>query len=98
MVSVPKALNRPTGIGRDNVNAQTAGASAAVTFDHWYNKARQRTYQTVDDNSWWLSGGGGELGQLLDQQREPVHGSRFDLADLYGEGRPADRRHLHLRL
>jgi RHS repeat-associated protein len=47
------ALNRPTGISWDNVSAQAAGASAAVTFQHWYNKARQRTYQTATDNSWW---------------------------------------------
>jgi RHS repeat-associated protein len=48
------SLNRPTGVIFDPAPAVTAPTTGAnVTFAHTYNKANQRTGQTVTDNTWW---------------------------------------------
>jgi YD repeat-containing protein len=48
------SLNRPTGVTFEPAPAVTAPATGAnVTFAHTYNKANQRTGQTVSDNTWW---------------------------------------------
>jgi RHS repeat-associated protein len=48
------SLNRPTGVTWDPAPAVTVPTTGAnVTFTHTYNKANQRTGQTVTDNAWW---------------------------------------------
>jgi hypothetical protein len=47
------ALNRPTGVSWNPAPAATAPtAGPVVAFGHSYNKANQRTAQTVSNNSW----------------------------------------------
>lgn len=48
------SLNRPAGVSFEPAPAVTPPATGAnVTFAHSYNKANQRTGQTVTDNAWW---------------------------------------------
>ena len=47
------AMNRPVGTAWDPVNTAAApGAASSVLFTHSYNKANQRSGQSVSDNSW----------------------------------------------
>ena len=46
-------MNWRTAVGWDQVDAQATPTYATVTFGHTYNNVNQRSYQTVDDNSWW---------------------------------------------
>ncbi|MBX9943888.1 MAG: hypothetical protein K2Y40_07395 [Reyranella sp.] len=46
-------LNRPMGVSWNPAPAATASAAGpVVTFGHSYNKANQRTAETVSDNTW----------------------------------------------
>lgn len=47
------AMNRPTGTTWDPAPTATApGAASSVLFTHSYNKANQRSGQSVSDNTW----------------------------------------------
>lgn len=47
------AMNRPTTTTWDQVNTAAApGAASSVLFTHSYNKANQRSGQSVSDNTW----------------------------------------------